>query len=259
MKLLLSLTILLGACCLGGRAFAQYGYVPPSPPPPPQAPAPPPSYPAYPSTPQMTTPATPPPAAGMDPGYGYGGYAPQPPPPSGFAGDILTYGYLEGYYQYTDFEQDGLDGANGIGLALSAELFKPVFVKAGFNWSSGGGDGSDSFDFNSVMLGIGAYLPVAPRFHLLCDVGGAYYELDADKESLGFSDGAVYVHPGLRFAATPRLEFHAGLMFTSADDYGSFIVDLGAYWSMFRILDLKLGADIGDESTAYKAGLRVRW
>lgn len=257
MKPLLPLIVVLGIC-FGGHAAAQYGYVPPTPPPEPVPPSP---YPTYPASPQMTTAATPPPGAGMDMGYGYGGYGAQPPPvpPPGFAGDILSYGYLEGFYQYTDFQHEGLDGSHGIGLALSAQLFKPVFIKAGFNWSSGGGDGANSFDFNSVALGLGAYLPLADRFHLLCDVGGAYYELDADKDSLGFSDGAVYVHPALRFAATPRLEFQAGLTFSSSDDYGSFIVDVGAYWAMFRILDIKLGADIGDESTAYKAGLRVRW
>ena len=175
--------------------------------------------------------------------------------------NMLSYGYLEGFYQYTDFKDSSLDGASGVGLALSAQLFKPVFLKAGFNWASAGGGSKEKngYDFSSVSLGVGAYIPITPRFHLLCDVGGAYYKLDADKDSLSFSDGAIYVHPALRIAATQHLELQGGLMFTSSDNYDSILFNVDAYWKLFSALDLKVGADFGDESTAWKAGLRVRW
>jgi hypothetical protein len=176
-------------------------------------------------------------------------------------GQMLSYGYLEGFYQYTTFKDSSLDAASGVGLALSAELFKPIFIKGGFNWASvnGGAKEKGGFDFNSVSLGVGAYIPINQRFHLLCDIGGAYYKLDADKQSVSFSDGAIYVHPGVRVAATQWLELEGGLMFTSADSYDSILFNVGAYCRMFSALDLKLGADFGDESTAWKAGLRVRW
>lgn len=253
---------------LSPLAHSQYGYTPPVPPTPPTMPTPPPDpYATYPGT----TNSVPPAGSGMDAGYGapaygsptYGGYAPQPLPPAPAAAsfDILSYGYLEGFYQYTDFKNSSLEGAHGLGVTLSAKLFDPLYIKGGFNWASGssGSDNDHAFDFTSFSLGIGGYLPISPRFHLLCDVGGAYYSLDADRESVSFSDGAIYVHPGLRFAATQNLELQGGLMFTSSDDYGSILIDVGAYWKVFSALDLKVGADFGDESTAWKAGLRVRW
>ena len=181
----------------------------------------------------------------------------------GMAGEfnMLSYGYLEGFYQYTDFKDSSLEGASGLGVALSAQLFNPLFIKGGFNWASSGGgsDEKDGFDFNSVSLGVGAFIPVTDRFHLLCDVGGAYYKLDADRDSLSFDDGAIYVHPGVRIAATRWLELEGGLTFTSADDYDSILFNVAAYCRMLSVLDLKLGADLGDESTAWKAGLRLRW
>lgn len=276
MKSFLHLIVVLGACW-SVTASAQYGYTPPVPPTPPTMPTPPQStYPTYPSSGGV-----PPAGAGMDVGYGYGttpaptygsasygasGYAPPSAPgpgamAPGIGASMLSYGYLEGFYQYTDFKDSSLDPANGLGLALSAQLFNPFFIKAGFNWASsnGGSQEKQGFDFSSVSIGAGAYIPVSPRFHLMCDVGGAYYKLDADKESVSFSDGAIYVHPGVRIAATQSLELQGGLMFTSADSYDSIIFDVAAYWKMFSALDLKVGADIGDESTAWKAGLRVRW
>ncbi len=266
---------------VASSALAQYGYTPPVAPTPPQPPTMPaaPAYPSYPSYPS-TAPATPPAGMGVDTGYGYGtpsygsptygsptsGYAPQPmpgPAVAGFGatGDMLSYGYLEGFYQYTDFKDDLLEGASGVGLSLSAELFKPLFIKGGFNWGTAGGgtDEKDGYDFNSVSIGVGAYVPITQRFHLLFDVGGAYYKLDADKESVAFSDGAIYVHPAIRIAATESLELGAGLTFSSSDDYGTMLFDVGAYWKMFSALDLKLGADFGEEHSAYKAGLRLRW
>lgn len=255
------------------QAFSQYGYtppVPPTPPTPPQA-----SYPTYPSYPASTN-SVPPAGAGMDMSYGtpapsygapaYSGYTPQPTAPvsaamMGMGYSMLSYGYLEGFYQYTDFKDSALDPASGLGLALSAQLFNPVYLKAGFNWArtNGGPNQKNGFDFNSVALGVGAYLPVTHRFHVGCEVGGAYYKLDADKSSLSFSDGAIWVHPGIRVAATSSLELQGGITLGSADNYDSVIFDVGAYWKMLSALDLKVGADFGDASTAWKAGLRVRW
>lgn len=249
--------------CLSSSVWSQYGYTPPVAPTPPTMPTAPNSYGTYPAA-----------GAGMDVGYGaptygsptYGGYAPQPlggSAPMGMGADysMLSYGYLEGFYEYTDFKNSSLDGASGLGVALSAQLFNPLFIKGAFNWASsaGGAKEKGGFDFNSVSLGVGAYIPVTSRFHLLCDVGGIYSKLDADKESLSFSDGAIYVHPGVRVAATQWLEFEGGLTFTSADDADSILFNVGAYCRMLSVLDLKLGADFGDESTAWKAGLRLRW
>jgi hypothetical protein len=248
-------------------ATAQYGYTPPVAPTPPTMPTMPaatyPTYPTYPASQSV-------PAAGAGMGYGdpnYGGYTPQPVPggaPMGIAPigrDLLSYGFLEGFYQYTDFDNSRLDPAHGFGLALSAELFKPLFVKGAFNWasSSGGALEKNGFDFSSVALGGGAYIPVTQRFHVLCELGMAYTKLDAKRSSLGFSDGSVYARPGVRFAATQKLELHGGVLLSSADDFDSLVIGVGAYWNMFSMLDLKLGADFGDESSAWKAGLRVRW
>jgi hypothetical protein len=202
---------------------------------------------------------------------GYGGgpgvapIAPQPSygaPPSAGGGSMLTYGLLEGFYRYTTFENDGLDGAHGVGVSLSAELFRPFYVRGGFDWGTGNGSAlakGQTYDFNSVSLGGGAYFAVNDKFHLFAEVGGIYTNLNASRSSLNFSDGAVYITPGLRFAATDALELDLSVTATSADEYDSRIVDLAGYYKLFSSMDVGVGTGFGNETRSFFAGVRFRW
>ena len=203
-------------------------------------------------------------------GYG-GGAAPAQPQPSmgalsglsgsGSGSSMLTYGLLEGFYRYTSFQQDGLDGANGLGVSLSAELFRPFFVRGGFDWGSGSGKslGTDGYDFNSVSLGGGAYFAVNDKLHFFAEVGGIYTSLNADRSSIGFSDGAIYLTPGLRFAATEFFELDVSLTATSADEYDKRVVDIAGYYKLFSSMDVGAGAGLGNETRSFFAGIRFRW
>lgn len=220
----------------------------------------------------------------MDPGgapssapvnYGtanYSSYGGGPPPtqslgassglsnPGSGAGSMLTYGQLEGFYKYTDFENSNLDAGHGLGMSLSAELFRPFYLKGSFDWASGNGKGlTKNYDFVSVAVGGGAYFALTDRFHIFAEVGGNYANLTADKSSLEFSDGSVYLTPGLRFAATDSLELDLSMTASSADDYDSKSVDVAGYYRLFSSMDVGLGTGFGDETRTYFAGIRFRW
>ncbi|MBL9116852.1 MAG: hypothetical protein JNJ83_17730 [Verrucomicrobiaceae bacterium] len=203
-------------------------------------------------------------------GYGGGpGVAPIAPQPTlgttsglGRGGSMLTYGLLEGFYRYTTFETEGLDGAHGVGISLSAELFRPFYVRGGFDWGTGNGSAlgkGQSYDFNTISIGGGAYFAVSDKFHLFAEVGGMYTNLNATKSSLNFSDGAVYITPGLRFAATESLELDLSVTATSADEYDSRVVDLSGYYKLFSSMDVGLGTGFGNETRSFFAGVRFRW
>lgn len=200
---------------------------------------------------------------------GYGGGAVPPPqqqalgPAAGVSGanSMLTYGQLQGFYRYTNFDVDELNGAHGLGLSLSAELFRPFYVKGAFNWAtaSTADDDDDSYDFAEASLGAGAYFAITDRFHLFAEVGGTYASLSGDKSSIEFSEGALYVTPGLRFAATESLELDFSVTATSADDYDAYTVDLAGYYRLFSSMDIGVGTGIGDATQNYFAGIRFRW
>ncbi len=251
MKRPLTLLLVLAAA----PAFAQYygapsggmGAMPTMPPAPP--PGPPPSYDYY---------------GGGDMSYDSSGYSSAPSGNSSFATSspgILSYGFLEGGYQYRDPKNNGLEGAHGLGLTLSAQLFQPLFIKAGFDWSksSGGGRASREYDFTNASLGVGLYLPIVSRFHFVGEVGGIYSKLDASRNNLSFTEGAFYARPALRFAITEAIELQAGITITSADNYDTSIIDFSAYFRVLSQLDLSVGVDLGDEFTGFAGGIRFRW
>jgi len=271
---------LLVALGLASTSLAQYGYAP-MPPTPPTPPTPPPTMPAAPSysgypspSPAPTYPSYPPAGAGMDVGYSSPsyGYVSQPPPTysgSGYGigdsmrGNLLTYGYLEGHFRYTDFKEADLDPTTGFGLAVSARLMNPFFIKGSFNWASQGGDNDDEdgegYDFSTISLGAGVYLPITPKFHFLGEVGGTYAKLNADEDELSFSNGAVYVRPAIRWTPVDAWEIQAGVTVSTADDFDSKVFDLSTYVRLFSIMDLGVGVDLGDESQSYRGGVRFRW
>ena len=251
MKRSLALLMLLVAV----PAWAQYygaptggmGAVPTMPPTPP--PGPPPSYDYY---------------GGGDYSYGSSGGSTAPSGGASFSTtgpNILSYGFLEGQYQYVDPKESRLEGSHGIGLTLSAQLFQPLYLKAGFGWSksNGGGASSKEYDFTNASLGVGLYLPILSKLHFVGEVGGIYSKLDATRESISFTEGAIYARPGLRFAPTEAIELQAGITISSADDFNSNVIDISAYFRVISQLDLGVGVDLGDEFTGFTGGIRFRW
>lgn len=239
---------------IASTVWAQYGYTPTLPPaPPPPAPSSSyPSYPAYtdpyayPGSGSQTTYGSP-----QNQGFGSTGTGP----------NLINYSFLQGNYEYVSPKSGDLEGANGLSVALSAQLFKPLFLKAEIGWaqSNGGGRVSREYDFATVAIGAGVYIPVSDRFHLLAEAGGIYGELDANRTKLSFTDGALYLRPALRFAPIEALELQAGVTVTSSDAFDSLVIDLSAYLRVFSQLDLGIGVDLGDEFTSFHGGVRFRW
>jgi hypothetical protein len=253
---LIPLLALAGATAALGQGYAPQGYVPQGYMP--QGYAAPAPAPAPAAAPAMSPTATP--YYGADAGYGYAPTSYGAPATGVNPSSLLSYGLLEGYYQYNTFKDTGLDASHGLGLNLTAQLFQPLFLRGAFSWASGNGKlVPDGYSLSTVQLGAGAYLPVSDRFHLVGEVGGLYSTLTASKSAVSFSDGALYVRPSIRFAATESLELQGGMMITSADDYNSRQWDLNAYYRLFTAMDVGFGAGFGDQTNNYRAGVRFRW
>ena len=72
------------------------------------------------------------PGYGSDMNYGSPGYPSDASFNASSAPNILSYGFLEGGYQYQQPKDSSLEGSHGVALALSVQLFKPLFIKAEF-------------------------------------------------------------------------------------------------------------------------------
>ncbi len=274
MKPSICLFVLALATVASTAVQAQYGAsaYPSAPPPtftgnPYAAPTPPPSY-----------PYTPPPAEGVGMNYAP---PPQAPAPNynypsnaqvgynnnaGLGASMLSYNYIEGGYRYFDPKGNALDGNHGLGLNLGIALMQPIFLKGGFNWGSGSGNANTvagavnaDYEFSSINIGGGVYMAIMNKLHFVGELGAVYANLDADKLGLSYTDGGVFVRPSLRYQALETLELQAGVTVSSASDYNSRVIDIGAFLRVMPQVDLNLGADFGDESRTVKAGVRMRW
>lgn len=270
--------------------FGVMGVPPPGYPsaPPPGYGSPPPTLPSYPNSlppPTVTPGVTPPPMytdpyASAPPPGDMSAYAPQgtgaygaPPPGSAITGagaygaatgpSIVNFDNIEVFYRFVDPKVNGLDGANTIGGALTVALFNPLFLKVGASWGSGGGGGvgaNADYDFATVQAGVGFHTPlINNRLTFVAEAGLVYASLKTQGPNVGFSEGAIYVRPALRFTPFDFMEVQAGVTVTSADKYDSKVLDLSTYFRVMRSFDLGIGGDFGDSTRAFRTALRVRW
>ena len=247
-----------------GVASAQYGYSV-------QGPAP-----AGMGRPQPITssysPATPPPTFDPNMGMGtasYGGpaysgqqnYPGQPVMASPVNGSMLGYGQLDIDYLRTTYADKNLKASDGLGISLKTPVFNFLYLHFGVDFSSGTDStfSAKNYDFSTITLGGGGHFAITDRFHLTGEIGFLYANLSATRSNLSFSNGAVYIKPGVRFAATDDIELDGNITATSADKYDSFVFDLGGYYKIFAQMDLGLNVGFGDQSTTYRAGVRFRW
>ena len=174
---------------------------------------------------------------------------------------LLSYGQLEVDYLHTTYKDKTINSSDGASISLMAKLFDPFFLHFGVDLGSGSSKAflSQTYNFSTVHLGGGGFIALSDRIHLTGEVGMVYAHLDTTRNSVGFSEGAVYVMPGIRFAATDALELDGHLTATSSDRYDSFIFDVGGYYKVFSQMDVGLDVGFGDQSKIYKAGVRFRW
>ncbi len=183
--------------------------------------------------------------------------------PSSYSGGgsskLLTYGSLEARYNYYDFEADNLDNSSGFAVGLRAPLFKPLFLSFGLNWMQGVNQKEQSFDLTTLTGGVGAYLPIASRFHLFGEAGLRFDISDGELSNLNPDSFAVYMRPGVRFAATEKWELAASVLFSTTDNLDNNVVELNSYFALLSVLDLGLGVDFSEDVSTYHAGVRLRW
>ena len=172
---------------------------------------------------------------------------------------LLTYGSLEARYNYNDFKDSDLENSSGFSIGLRAPLFKPLFLSFGLNWKDGANDQSESFNLATLTGGAGVFLPIGSRFHLFGEAGVRWDISGGELNFLNPDTFAVYMRPGMRIAATERLEFAASVLFSTTDNLDQNIVELNSYFALLSVLDLGVGVDFADDINTYHAGLRLRW
>ncbi len=173
---------------------------------------------------------------------------------------LLSYGFLEVDYRYNDFKNDSkLNNSSGIGAALNVQLFKPLYLHFGVDWLNGTDNKNKDFSLTGLTAAGGIYLPVVSRFHVFGELG-VRYDITSGKLSDFHPDQfAVYIRPGVRFAATDRIELDASVLFATTDNLNNHVFQLNSYFALLSVLDLGLGIDFAEDVNTFHGGLRLRW
>ena len=176
------------------------------------------------------------------------------------ADKLLSYGSLEARYHYSDFKTDpSLNNSSGIGVALNAPIFKPLYLHFGLDWLQGTDVNIKDFSLTSLSAGAGIYRPIVSRFHIFGELGVHYDVTSGALYNFHPDEFAVYARPGVRFAANDRLELSASLFFASTKNLNDSVLELNAYFALLSVLDLGVGVDIASDVNTYHGSIRLRW
>ncbi len=185
---------------------------------------------------------------------------------NGGGSNMINFRYAEVYYRYLAPKHSDLAGASTIGGALSLELSSLFYLKFGASWGSGTDSGGSvgsaahaKYQFASVQAGAGFHTQLTSRVTFVAEAGMVYASLKAKDSAVSFSDGSVYIRPGLRYTPRDWLELQAGVTVSSADKYDSKILDFTSYFRVMPQFDLGVGGDFGNTTRAFRATMRLRW
>jgi hypothetical protein len=160
---------------------------------------------------------------------------------------VLSYNYGEIGYIHQNINGPT---ANGSYLEISHLLIGNLFADASLTLTTG------DFDFTGAGAGLGYYIPLIQKFHLLARTGWAY----ADVDGLG-STNEFYVSPGLRTAISCNLEFYAkAYYFVPEEGDNNWAGGAGLIYYVLPNAGINVGGAVGeDDNWSIQAGLRYNF
>ena len=170
--------------------------------------------------------------------------------------DYFDYDFLDIEYNFTSFDDDFLDEANGVSVGLSKTLTDFTFVTLGGLWEPvNATDGGEDVDFWSFSAGAGMIFPLSERVHLVAE-GGVFYGFENGGEDDNGSLGG-YAGPLLRVGITRAIEGFASVNYIVDEETDQFEYSAGAVLRLTRALGLKAGWSWNDDEQTVGVGVRV--
>jgi hypothetical protein len=165
----------------------------------------------------------------------------------------VSWSYLDAGYVYANLEEADVpdaDDAQGIGLALSMEVFEYFHITGNYSWTS-----DDDVDFSSVFGGVGGHFTVLDSTDLFMDIGYAYGEVDVDGAE-GHDDG-VGLRGGVRSLVIDNLEVELSGSYADLDESVTAGL-LGTRYYLDNVYGIGIDFEYTDEGT-YAAFAALRF
>lgn len=173
------------------------------------------------------------------------------------------YTYVEGGYVYTELDDPtgsdtDLDG-NGLFVAGSFAVTDVVHLFGSYSDSDLKADfgvGSEEIDYQTLSLGVGLNWALNDRIDL---VGrAAWLDLEAEADEVNEDESGFGLSLGVRSMLTDSFEINAAINYVNlGSDLDETSFALGLVYGVTDMLALTLGGEIGDDATAFNAGVRL--
>jgi hypothetical protein len=172
---------------------------------------------------------------------------------SAAAGEGPRYTYGELGYSRVDFDNFSED-ADLFNASGSLAVTDRVHLIAGY--SNGSIDGSGvNVDLESATIGAGVNFPLNEKIDLVADAAYAWAKVDANNFGSDSDDGYA-LNVGLRAMLTPQFELNGGGTYVDISDDNT-AAYVGAVYNFTDMFALSGNISVGDNATAYSAGLRL--
>jgi hypothetical protein len=171
---------------------------------------------------------------------------------SAFAAEGPRYTYGEIGYSRVDFDNFSED-ADLFNASGSFAVTDRIHLIAGYSNGSVDGSGVD-VDLESATFGAGLNFPLNEKVDLVADAAYAWAKVDV-KHFGSESDDGYALNFGLRAMLMPQFELNGGGTYVDISDDNTALY-VGAVYSFTDMLALSGNISVGDNATAYSAGLR---
>jgi opacity protein-like surface antigen len=170
-----------------------------------------------------------------------------------FAADGPQYTFVEGGYNWIDFDDANADGdAFNVGGSVAVTDMVHLFA----NYQDGNIDGGGfDFDLSTINLGAGLNIALSPTVDLVTQA--AWVRVDVDVNGFGSDNEDGYsLGVGVRAMVMPQLELNGGVSYVDVNDDDT-ALNLGAVYSFNDMFAVTGGASFGDNITSYGVGARL--
>lgn len=188
--------------------------------------------------------------------------------PAANAAETLSYNYVEGSYIHSSADAgDGYDiSADGFGFNASVAFADTGLYGIGAYETVGDEVEGIDFDIKRWTVGLGYAAKIDKDLHFLVEAAYIDYQLDASDgfDSLEVGADGYRANIGVRGLMADNIEGIAKVGYVNVEEQGIQVLEgavgeVGIRWHIDSAWSAGLTAEIADQETTYKLGVRAQW
>ena len=176
----------------------------------------------------------------------------------------LSYNYIEGGYTKATLEDGDSDDFDfdGFSVAGSGRVAENLFIFGDYRYLESDTVAGTRADYNSGRIGLGAILPINPKFHINAGGGVTLAKFDYEGAGSGATpddndDTGYFLQALARAKVLPALEINGGYRYEKVFDESESTGLVGAVFNFTPAFGVLGNYEFGDGTDRYTLGARL--